>query len=192
MRVIFALMLAIVTSSSFAQFDGMSPESRIKKDGLALIALIRNSFKGVKRVNGVSWSESVVLDDYGTMEERLAARSKDKEKDWTSLVEDRLWNPATGVGGWSFLDAIGFRYYLPAEMIRSVRRGYSDSLAFHLTLQKGEMKNYCLEQWARLDASQRACVKKFVIYMMKVSDDFSRKEWEEAFGSYWSSQKTSK
>lgn len=78
------------------------------------------AFAGVTREGGISWSEAVALDNYGTDEECQEARAKDKDISWKELVTDPHWRPLPGVGGFSFLDAIGFRYYLPAAMIRTL------------------------------------------------------------------------
>lgn len=84
----------------------------------ALIAEIHAAFEGVMREGGVSWSESEVVDDFGTDEERAAARAEDTDRCWTELAYDADWNIGPASGGWSFLDPIGFQYYLPAAMIR--------------------------------------------------------------------------
>lgn len=97
----------------------------------ALIPEIYAAFAGVSREGGVSWSESVVLDNYISMNQRLAARAYDTDTSWEQLVDDPLWNSYAGLskflepdgnwrdyinstksvpgsGGFSFLDAIGF------------------------------------------------------------------------------------
>jgi hypothetical protein len=94
----------------------------------ALIAEIYAAFKDVSREGGVSWSETYVLDFYGTPEERAEARDRDRDWSWTDLVDDPDWQIGQGSGGLTFLDAIGFRYYLPhAHPARGERRGHSIS-----------------------------------------------------------------
>lgn len=87
-----------------------------------LIVEIYESFRDVTRTGGVSWSESVAIDNYGSEEARLRARQSDQETHWSQLVSDHRWQPGPGgaVGGFVFLDPIGFRYYLPATMIRCI------------------------------------------------------------------------
>ena len=45
-----------------------------------LIELVKTEFADVTREGGVSWSEGYVIDDYGSKEERAAARAKDKDQ----------------------------------------------------------------------------------------------------------------
>ena len=67
----------------------------------ALLAEIQAVFDGVDRKGGVSWSESEVLDHYGSPEDCAAARAKDRDRCWQDVLEDPQWNPMPGVGGWS-------------------------------------------------------------------------------------------
>lgn len=133
---------------------------------LELEAKIEEAFRGVQRV-GVSWSEARVIDNYGTDAERFAARSRDMEAGWCDLVDDPNWVSEPGIGGWSFLDAGGFRYYLPAVMIRSLRSGFDEGITSHLTLPTfGGTRSYVLEQWSLLDHQQRVSIKHFLRYMV--------------------------
>ncbi len=147
-----------------------------------LIEAIYVAFAGVTRQGGVSWSEANVLDNYGSMEERLAARAGDKDTCWQALVDDPEWNP-DHTHHFSFLDAIGFRYYLAPAMIRGIRASTSE-IAFHLTLQKGKLKGYISRKWSLLKPDQLRCVKRFITYMDAVEEGCCG-EWADAFYSYW-------
>ena len=150
-------------------------------------------------MGGVSWSESRVVDDNGSDAKRAAARSKDTESGWQDLVEDEKWDPEMGVGGWSFLDSIGFRYYLPAAMARSIKCGYNVGIQFHLTLPKYGLRKYTLKQWSALNLDQRVCIKHFLQYMVAISSlesiefgsvrmeliTMEMLEWEECLTAYW-------
>ncbi len=85
-----------------------------------LIELIKAAFKGVSRQGGVSWSETDVIDDYGTDEERRLAREGDSDQDWFEVASIPRFSKDGGWGSFCFLDAIGFHYYLPAAMIQSL------------------------------------------------------------------------
>ena len=50
-----------------------------------LIDEIHLAFKDVKLGHGISWREAAVLDDYGTIEQRQAARALDESEDWTAI-----------------------------------------------------------------------------------------------------------
>jgi len=112
----------------------MSDNSKLSDLKASVIVEIYESFADVGREGGVSWSETVVLDDRGTDEERAEARAQDTETSWQELIDDSEWQPELSFD-WYFLDAIGFRYYLPAAMIRCVRSGYNnENIALCLTL----------------------------------------------------------
>lgn len=161
----------------------------MEKEREALVEHIYEAFRGVSREGGVSWSETFVLDNYGSKEERAAARASDMDRDWTELVTGDAMRPAIAFGGPSFLDAIGFRYYLPALMLRAFDdEGDNNSLIFHLTLGDGECREYFAKQWSLLDRRQRLCVKRFVRYMVALCREQGygmEEEWAEAYASYW-------
>lgn len=165
-------------------------ELEVERD--ALVKEIYAAFRGVTRENGVSWSEAAVMDRHGSMEERLAARAKDREEGWEALVKDPEWQSRPYSGGWSFLDPIGFRYYLPAGMFRCVASGQDEGIQFHLTLygeSKLDPKNARLHKWSLLTPRQRACVARFARYMIKVARvrEYKVEEeyWTEALESHW-------
>ncbi len=87
---------------------------------IELIELIKDAFKNVSREGGVSWSETNVVDDYGTEEERRQARERDTDTNWLEVAAIPRFREDGGWGSFSFLDAIGFRYYLPAAMLQSL------------------------------------------------------------------------
>ncbi len=172
----------------------------------ALRAEIYAAFAGVTREGGVSWTESREIDNYvmdqaAWMANRAAARAKDIDTNWEQVVEDPEWNGATGIGGWNFVDEIGFRYYLPVAMARFLRGDWADiGLIFSLTL--GEtLPESRLQQWSLLDERQRRCVKRFIEYQYIAEsaavlnppewesvDDIvfgDLEGWEEAYKSYW-------
>lgn len=172
----------------------------------ALIAEIYEAFRDVTREGGVSWSETFVLDDRGTEAECLAARAKDRDVRWTELVGDSTWEPDTGLGGFSFLDPIGFRYYLPAVMNRSVQLGYDAGVVYHLSIEsppaaksfaadKDLLRDFDVAAWqleklSLLNERQRRCVARFVRFMLEWSrfkdDLFGMQSWQHAWDAYWS------
>lgn len=151
----------------------------------ALLTEIEQTFAGVDRKGGVSWGESRVIDDYGTEKERAAARAKDAEGSWQGLLGTG-WTPESGVGGFSFLDAIGFRYYLPAAMVLSVREGRDVGILFHLTLPK-EDSGWGLKKWSLLSPSQRRCVKRYLEYMyvLALPSAFEAERYLQAVEGHW-------
>ena len=119
----------------------------------ALIEEIIAAFDGVSRKGGVSMSEAAVIDDYGNAGERYMARQEDKDTRWEEITIEQLEN------GWGliFLDAIGFRYYLPACLLYALHQAattweeYYNSARFAqhnhslliFTLTSEETEDYC-------------------------------------------------
>ncbi len=176
----------------------------LHRERALLIAEIHGAFKDVTREGGVSWTEAYAIDDYTYSvddnnvldEERAKARALDKDISWQELVDDPKWPPGPDFGGFSFLDAIGYRYYLPATMIRDLRGLSPDhpieqsSLGFHLAPRSSaEMNEYMEEQLALLDQSQRRCVARYVRFMRdwyRVFTDWGYTErWAKAYDRYW-------
>lgn len=173
-------------------------QKRLEREREALIAQITGAFRAVGRAGGVTWHEADVIDDYGTDEERTAARELDTERNWMELLDPARWNTAPG-SQFSFLDPIGFRYYLAPAMIRCIQGDANINLQFHLTLSGGELADYVSQgwppsRWAPLDREQKLAIGRFLRYMHEV-DKLRWAEapqlgedvmgWKEAYDSYW-------
>ena len=148
-----------------------------------VIAAIHAAFDGVSRGDGVTLHEADVIDNYGSPEERAAARRLDQEPCWQAVPDEDIANLWWTL---SFLDAEGFQYYLPAFMSWTVRqeRGSStnsgDSTVFHVT-RLTEADSYHASRLARLDERQRRSVALFLAFMALEDDDAQR-----AVHGYWS------
>ncbi len=162
---------------------------QLETEGRAVQACIADAFANTTREGGVSWRESVVLDDYGSEEERVAARALDTERHWSELIDDPEALATHGSGGFSFLDALGFRYYLAVAMMQ-IARGQDDKqwIAWHLRLPVDESREYRFKIWSALDAPQRKCVTRFLRYMAAWGESKHAgwgDDWQEALDSYW-------
>ncbi len=95
-----------------------------------LIAQIRKAFDNVTRLGGVSLHEADVIDSYGSQKEREVARKLDLDRFWWEVphadIERYPWIL-------SFLDATGFRYYIPAYMTWALTQ-YEDSGSLSLDM----------------------------------------------------------
>jgi hypothetical protein len=161
------------------------------------IALVFETFRDVTLEGGVSWSESIAFDKYNSEREWQAARGKDCEPGWEVLANDPDWEPFPGGGGFHFLDAIGFRYYLPAAMIKKLKGEYGrcGDIDFHLELPKRKLRDYRLEQLSALQPTEIQCICEFLKCMIVVDRaltdpepewrKYSPNSWEEAYGSHW-------
>ena len=133
----------------------------------SVLAEIHEAFQDVSREGGVSWSESEVIDDYGDDAERDEARSRDLDTHWTQLVDDPNWHCEPGVGGFTFLDPIGFRYYLAPGLVRIVRDiNATDGidLEFRLGIGTDEPSEYLKSQHSLLDTRQRKCIARCLLF----------------------------
>ena len=65
---------------------GISYEQRKR----ALVEEITTAFDGVSRENGVSLSESWVIDNYGSAEERAKSRKQDTEIKWQDVPDEDI------------------------------------------------------------------------------------------------------
>ena len=97
----------------------IAPRFKLEQDRVE--AMIRAAFAGVTRDGGVSWTESVVIDGDNSYRTTGEARAEDKDTGWEQLVDDPNWHHNVGIGGFWFLDAIGWRYYIAPAMIRCTR-----------------------------------------------------------------------
>ncbi len=150
-----------------------------------LLSYITDAFQGVTRDGGVSWSEADAIDSYGSPAERAAARASDTDQSWQEVANNPNWDPDQSYGGFSFLDPLGFRYYLPAAMVRAIHDGYDFGLGVVLTLSKEpDMQRWNAEKWSLLNRRQRLCIKRFLQYMLH-ANTFGSAACKEALDQYW-------
>ena len=139
---------------------------------LALIAEVYAAFEGASREGGVSWRQSRLRDNgLYTPREYREAGEKDKDRCWEDLIDDATWEPETGgaIGGsFSFLDAIGFRYYIPVVLVRELRDFGSCGLTpwFHLNCPPTSdgRQEWRARQFSALNERQKQCVAAFIRY----------------------------
>lgn len=83
-----------------------------------LLSLIEHAFDGVGRDDGITLHQAVVIDDYGSEDEFIAAGKLDTETRWQDVPDEDI---STNTSIFCFLDSKGFRYYLPASMSWAVK-----------------------------------------------------------------------
>jgi hypothetical protein len=98
-----------------------------------VILEIYAAFKDVSREGGVSWREALIMDAHG---DESPVSYRDRDEHWHDLIWDRSWDSDMGTAPWAFLDALSFRYYLPAAMVRTAR-GDSDTMLYELLRLRG-------------------------------------------------------
>src|SRR4051794_16144118 len=119
----------------------------------SLIEEITAAFDGVSREGGISLHEAEQIDCHGIAEERAEARKVDTDRRWQDVPDQWLEElPAVP----HFLDAVGFRYYLPAYMIWAMKRGKeSDSATADSIVANLADTRRVTEILPRLTAEQR-------------------------------------
>lgn len=116
-----------------SMLNDLGGQDRSERD--EIIAHIQAAFADVTRGDrGIWWSECVAIDKYETENVCEAARLSDTDSPWSELVDKLDWQPFPGIGGLRFINAEGFRYYLPPTMIRFLRGDNSEWFPGHLLL----------------------------------------------------------
>jgi hypothetical protein len=157
-----------------------------------LLASLESAFRGIELGGGVSLRETRVLDDYGTLEERRAARARDEKHDWRNVAYDPDLAILMGIaGGMSFFDAEGMRFHLPACLWRAVRDPGGprvDDMAGCLLVRLAHAED-SPERFALLDDAQRRCVREVLEYL-RDQLAFDDEELDAAILGYWSHMQT--
>ena len=152
-----------------------------------LIAEIRTAFDKVSRTNAVSWSEAVVIDGYGSDEDRAAARVLDRDTHWSQLIDNPNWHAFPGTGGFVFLDTGGVRYYLPPALIRHLRGTIEEWYPGHLP---GEIERCAFGgsdgNQPVLSKPRMTCLAKFVHLLAHSTEEADRASvWRTALDNRW-------
>ncbi|MEK6703257.1 MAG: DUF6714 family protein [Planctomycetota bacterium] len=165
----------------------------LTSDRDALVAEIHEAFRGVTRVGGRSWRAAYRSDYDGLApDDRQLLEIPDNDRSWEELAAGTAWDDdSLGGGGFSFLDAIGFRYYLPAAMVRSIQRGNSSNLALKLTLPEPDthLHEHILHRLSLLNEEQCRVVANFLQFMLTLDlhngTSLEGSNWRIALNSHW-------
>lgn len=112
--------------------DWQTLDQQANTASLLTIETIIKAFSTVTRENGVSLHEARAIDDYQGAQERAAARLQDTDTQWQEIPDQWIEEYSDVL---SFFDAKGFRYYIPAYMIWSIRNyQISRSLSLDFTI----------------------------------------------------------
>lgn len=158
-------------------------------DTAPLIAEITAAFDGVSREGGVSLREGIVIDDYGTEDQGRAARLLDTDTRWQDVSDHDLEECCVSL---SYFDAIGFRYYLPAYMLRDLRQpfdplyGLSSDTVFHLRLSTDtDGRNYNLMRYSLITPQQGKAVCRFLRFMVVHGQSSAQTLAARGLTAYW-------
>jgi len=92
-------------------------------DAHTITKMIEEAFDGVGRGEGITLHEALAIDDWKSEEERKQARKLDSEQRWQDVPGIYFKDNPSYL---SFLDAEGFRYYLPAHMTWALKTDQDD------------------------------------------------------------------
>ena len=169
----------------------MDEEAETEAEANELIAEIEAAFARVPR-GKISLHEARVVDNYGTMKQRLRARKKDPEKRWTEVPDDVI--ETAGVSAASFLDPAGWKFYLPAFMRWTIRH-YADrpgsmlvdQTIYSLGLPPAEdhLHGFHMKHFQTLDERQSRAVCRFLRFMAAQHDHADADFAEQALEAYW-------
>jgi hypothetical protein len=156
----------------------------------AIIEAIRSAFAGVPR-GCITLHEAEVLDSYGSDAERQKARRLDTEESWDRVPDRDIEGRTTAL---SHLDPEGWRYYLPAYMIWSLRHfRVSGSVvsdltiyAFDLSSCDSGLREYKMNRFRLLNHAQSRAVCRFLRYMAANDDYVDGGVANLALGEFWS------
>lgn len=126
----------------------------------ALLRRIAGTFDGVRLGGGVSLHQARAIEDYRAGAEVAAARTLDTERDWHEVPDEkvgRLWDTLP------FLDAEGFRFYLPRFMTYALRHEAEAPEVRRTILANVEPRNL-RERGALVSDEQRAAMEAFVAF----------------------------
>lgn len=140
----------------------------------SLIEEISSAFNGVSRENGVSLHEAEVIDAYGSDAERAEARKQDTDCKWQDVLDEDIENHHSIL---SFLCPKGFRYYIPAYMIWTLKNyktsGSSsvDSTIYAFDLSEDQdMQEWAMSRFSILTPEQSKAICHFLRFMVEHGD----------------------
>ena len=139
-----------------------------------VINLITEAFDGVELGDGISIHEAVVIDGYGTSEERAAARLLDNEACWQDISDDVLCKCGYGL---YLLEDKGFRFYLPAYLRWSLKNNADSGLHFvdvTINLLNPTSGNYDwhLSLYKSILQKERIAIAEFLRFVVEAYPDY--------------------
>ena len=154
----------------------------------SVIAQIERAFDGVSREGGVSLHEADRIDAGASGTEQVKARRLDTESRWQDV-------PGTGIDACyhvlSFFDVIGFRYYIAAFMVWSLKcfrdsaSNVSDFTIYAL-LWRDEKDRNTVERYESLNGEQVKATCMFLRFMVNYGEGYADTySAQQALDWYW-------
>jgi hypothetical protein len=147
---------------------------------------IRSAFRGVTLGAGTSLRRAQLV-DAPSREYVESSTQREIVGDWSQVPLDELERDCV-----AHLDALGFRYYIPALMLSVLDHYDSSSMRVIGTLtvlypKKDNTWEYHMHRYSLLDATQKAAIAQFLAELPKLVelDSESQKTVERALRNYW-------
>lgn len=136
-----------------------------------LVATIRRAFAGVRLDDGESLNMTEYNDSGGCVQEFKEKAKHDERDDWAAIPDEILEQFTVT---FSFTDLKGFRFYIPAYMIWTVRHHQeSDSIIADQTIFAIDPSHYLFETisfWKWFTAEQIEAMRRFLEYAVQHDD----------------------
>ncbi|NUO49410.1 MAG: hypothetical protein HOV80_11195 [Polyangiaceae bacterium] len=154
-----------------------------------IIRAIEEAFAGVP-CGEITIHEAEVIDAYGTEAMRRKARARDTETDWRDVPDSSVTECSDAL---TFLDPVGWRFYLPVYMrfgLRHLRSGHNNAIDHAIySLNKGDvadLANYKLQRFRMLDRAQTHAVQRFLAFAADNDAFCDSVIAKSALASHWS------
>ncbi len=131
---------------------------------------IMDAFAEVSLGNGVSLREADVIDNYGTVNEKAAAREQDELDVWQRIPDEDIENYSSAL---CFMDDEGLRFHLPAYMRFTLRRYREcETLSADATLCRLSDPELIKGLLAYLTEQQIDAIKTFLNTCVEIGDEW--------------------
>jgi hypothetical protein len=153
------------------------------------IEIIKKAFSGVKLGDGISLREARAIDDHKSVIKRIEARKKDELMDWDKISYKDIEKYS---GIFSFLDAKGILFHLPAYMIYLVRNhGNKNSFdaeedVIYSLLPNKETQSWFSDRFSLIEIKHKEAITAFLDWKLcNTHDAYDADEIRQAL-EYWS------
>lgn len=144
------------------------------------------AWRGVRRGNGVTLHQMVVLDDYGSIELQREVAKNDPEVHWQQIEEQKLWDFADSL---TFLDAEGYRFYIPAflrSMLGRLAQGRETTCFYSGVWYSLDGGTYHVEyHYPLLSTAQKNIIATFLQAFQNFGDKDDRLKAWSCLKAYW-------
>jgi hypothetical protein len=143
-----------------------------------IISAIRSAFSHVQRGQSISLHETDAIDDYADDNQRKKARLLDTDVHWWEIAPEQLEKFYSAL---FYMDAEGFRYYIPAYMTQALRTYKVGSSSVDAALSSlFPLTGDASELYALLDDPQKKCVAQFLWFIATETGD----QWKDKLEVY--------